>query len=323
MNENQFETELIQYLTSGMITEYEHPKGKGNLVGRESSADYVVKTKLWKYEPNIKTTEQLWDNFKAILERHNQNTLEHPLSVVEFNQVKKMISDIQTPYEAGQFLYGLNGVSQIEIDLDDGRHVFLTVFDQKQIGAGDTVYQVVNQIERPAVITGKQDRRFDTTLLINGLPIIQIEEKRDTRDVNEALNQMHQYADENQYRDIFSTLQILVAITPNNVKYMANTTPDRFNKDFAFNWQRKSDNTIVRNWREFSDSMLSIPMAHQMATNFMILDGTKNHQMLKVMRPYQVYATQNVIEGLKRADFELGLNKIGYIWHTTGSGKTI
>lgn len=323
MKENQFETELIQYITSGTITKPEHLEGIGDFIAKDAKADYVVKTKLWKYEPNIKTTAQLWDNFKAILEQHNQNTLDHPLSAVEFNQVKKIISDIRTPYEAGQFLYGLNGVSQIEIDLDDGRHVFLTVFDQKQVGAGDTVYQVVNQIKRPAVITGKQERCFDTTLLINGLPIIQIEEKRDTRDVNEALNQMHQYADENQYRDIFSTLQILVAITPNNVKYMANTTPEKFNKDFAFNWQRKSDNTIVRNWKEFADSMLSIPMAHQMATNYMILDGTKNKQMLKVMRPYQVYATQNVIESLKGVDFEFGMNKVGYIWHTTGSGKTI
>ena len=323
MNEIQFETELIQYLTNGTITKSEHLEGIGHPAVKEGPGDYIVKTKLWKYEKSIKTTEQLWDNFKKILEQHNQNTLEHPLSSVEFNQVKKIISNIQTPYEAGQFLYGLNGVSQIEINLDDGRHVFLTVFDQKQIGAGDTVYQVVNQIQRPAMITGKQERIFDTTLLINGLPIIQIEEKRDTRDVNEALNQMHQYADENQYRDIFSTLQILVAITPNNVKYMANTTPDKFNKDFAFNWQRKGNNGIVRNWKEFADSMLSIPMAHQMATNYMILDGTKNKQMLKVMRPYQVYATQKVIEGLKSADFELGNNKIGYIWHTTGSGKTI
>ena len=323
MNEEQFETELIQYITSGTITKPEHLEGISDFMVSETSADYCVKTKLWKYEPKIKTTEKLWDNFKEILERHNQNTLDHPLSTVEFNQVKKIISDIQTPYDAGQFLYGLNGVSQIEIDLDDGRHVFLTVFDQKQIGAGDTVYQVVNQIERPAIISGKQNRRFDTTLLINGLPIIQIEEKRDTHDVNEALNQMHQYSEENQYGDIFSTLQILVAITPNNVKYMANTTSDKFNKDFAFNWQRKSDNRIVRNWKEFADSMLSIPMAHQMATNYMILDGTKNNQMLKVMRPYQVYATQNVIENLKQIDFELGTNKVGYIWHTTGSGKTI
>lgn len=322
MNENQFETELIQYITTGTITSPESLDGIPEFsVG--GMGDRVLKTKLWKYEPKIKTTNQLWDNFKNILEQHNQNILERPLSIVEFNQVKKIISNLKTPYEAGQFLYGLNGVSQIEIDLDDGKHVFLTVFDQKQIGAGDTVYQVVNQIERPAVINGKMNRRFDTTLLINGLPIIQIEEKRDTHDVNEALNQMHQYSDEGQYGDIFSVLQILVAMTPNNVKYMANTTPEKFNKDFAFNWQRKSDNSIVRDWKEFADSMLSIPMAHQMATNYMILDGTPNKQTLKVMRPYQVYATQNVIEGLKHADFDMNINRIGYIWHTTGSGKTI
>lgn len=320
MKELQFESELIQYLCSGTVSQPK-PMGWGEV--RENPVDYVVKTKLWKYEPDIKTTDQLWDNFKRILERHNQSTLEHPLSATEFSQVKKTISDLATPYQAGQFLYGLNGVSQIEVDLDDGRHVFLTVFDQKQIGAGDTIYQVVNQIDRPAKIPGKQSRRFDTTLLINGLPIIQIEEKSDTHDVDEALRQMHQYIDEDQYRDIFSTLQILVAITPNNVKYMANTTSEAFSTDFAFHWQRRSDNAVVRSWKEFADSMLSIPMAHQMATNYMILDGTKNKQCLKVMRPYQVYATQKAIEGIRRADFELGTNKIGYIWHTTGSGKTI
>lgn len=317
MGELEFEKELIEYLATGRITSRQE-----NEVG-EHFPEYITKKKRWTYEPEIRTDEQLWENFKKILEQHNQATLKHPLSIVEFNQVKKIISDLKTPYEAGQFLYGLNGVSQIEIDLDDGRHVFLTVFDQKQIGAGDTIYQVVNQIERPARISGKQDRQFDTTLLINGLPIIQIEEKRAQNDVNEALNQMHQYIEENQYSGIFSTLQILVAMTPNNVRYMANTTADKFNKDFAFSWQRQEDNKPVRNWKEFADAMLSIPMAHQMATNFMILDGTPNKQMLKVMRPYQVYATQRVLEGLKKVDFEMGTNKVGYIWHTTGSGKTI
>ncbi|WP_256594076.1 type I restriction endonuclease, partial [Avibacterium gallinarum] len=126
-------------------------------------------------------------------------------------------------FDAGKFLYGTNGVSQIEIDLDDGRHVFLTVFDQKQVGAGDTVYQIVNQIERPAVIPGKQNRRFDVTLLINGLPIIQLELKADAHSVDEALNQMEQYIKEQQYQGIFSTVQILVGMTPHNARYMANT----------------------------------------------------------------------------------------------------
>lgn len=315
-SELDFEKELISYLCSGTLTA---PNEQDALL----QSGGIVKTRLWRYEPDIKTTEDLWANFKEILEKLNQNTLKNPLSVNEFNQVKKIIGGLSTPFLAGQFLYGVNGVSQIEIDLDDGRHAFLTVFDQSQIGAGDTVYQIVNQIRRPAVIIGKQDRIFDTTLLINGLPIIQIESKKSTRDVNDALNQMHQYIGEHQYKDIFSTVQILVAITPNNVKYMANTTFEAFNKDFAFNWQRNESNHIVRDWREFADRMLSIPMAHQMATNFMILDGTKNRQMLKVMRPYQVYATQKAMMALKGADFEFGINKLGYIWHTTGSGKTI
>lgn len=320
-SENKFEEALIGYLCSRSMS---RDQVLGTLQGHAHKAsNYLSTAKFWSYEPRIKTTEQLWTNFKAILERHNQNTLDHPLSAVEFSQVKNTISNLSTPYQAGQFLYGLNGVSQIEVDLDDGRHAFLTVFDQKQIGAGDTIYQVVNQIERPAVIAGMKDRRFDTTLLINGLPIIQIEEKRDTHDVNEALNQMKQYIVENQYHDIFSTLQILVAMTPNDTKYMANTTAEQFNKDFAFRWQRESDNEPVRQWRDFADAMLSIPMAHQMATNFMILDGTPNKQMIKVMRPYQVYATQRVLNKLKYTDFETATNRTGYIWHTTGSGKTI
>lgn len=320
MNEDQFEKELIQYLSTGNITKEEHLKG----LNQYENIDFIIKKKIWKYEPQIKTTEDLWNNFKEILEQHNQDKLRgKPLTDSEFNQVKKVITELKTPYDAGIFIYGVNGTSQIEVDLDDGSHIYLTVFNQDQIGAGDTTYQIVNQIRRPAKIIGKQERRFDTTLLINGLPIIQIEEKKDSSAVDEALNQMQQYISENQYSDIFSTLQILIAMTPGDVKYMANTTSDKFNKDFAFRWQRKSDNSKIYNWKEFADSMLSIPMAHQMATNYMILDGTKNKQTLKVMRPYQVYATQNVIEKLKTIDFDFGINKVGYIWHTTGSGKTI
>ena len=74
---------------------------------------------------------------------------------------------------------------------------------------------------------------------------------------------MHQYIQEKQYSDIFSTVQILVAMTPNRIKYMANTTADLFNKDFAFEWQNPNDNKVVRNWTTFADMFLSIPMAHQ------------------------------------------------------------
>ncbi|MDU4878321.1 MAG: DEAD/DEAH box helicase family protein, partial [Veillonella dispar] len=322
MTELEFENKLIEQLSTGIVTNTDNTNQIGDTTDAYGNMK-VYKSKLWKYEPTIKTTEALWENFRKILYQLNQNQLTQPLSDTEFKQVQKVINELYTPYQAGQFLYGINGVSQVEIDLDDGRHVFLTVFDQKQIGAGNTVYQVVSQVKREPQIAGRPERRFDTTLLINGLPIIQIEEKSVKHSVDEALNQMHQYIQEKQYSDIFSTVQILVAMTPNRIKYMANTTADLFNKDFAFEWQNPNDNKVVRNWTTFADMFLSIPMAHQMSTLFTILDGTKNKQMLKVMRPYQVYATKAVLNELKRADFDLPINKLGYVWHTTGSGKTI
>ncbi len=295
---HDFEPDIIKYLT--------------NLGG----------SKQWEYMPDIKTTAQLWDNFRNIIYQLNQDKLTKPLSDNEFMQIKHIINSIETPYQAGKFLYGVNGCSQVEVDLDDGRHVYLTVFDQEQIGAGNTVYQIVNQIVRPARVTGYKERRFDITLLINGLPIIQIEEKTYHHGAREALEQMHQYIHERQYTDIFSTLQILVALTPTEAHYMANTTDDNFNTAFAFEWQDEN-NKRVFDWQEFANYFLSIPMAHQMATNYMILDGTLNQEAIKVMRPYQVYATKKVINSIRNHDFDYGDNNIGYVWHTTGSGKTI
>ena len=305
-------------------------KSKLELEFEQDVIDYLTKiggVKQWEYKKNIKKTAELWDNFKEILEQNNKdslkNKLDGKLSVTEFNQVKKVISEIKTPFEAGQFLYGTNGVSQIEVDLDDGNHVYLTVFDQSQVGGGNTVYQIVNQIKRPKVVDGKPNRRFDVTLLINGLPIIQIELKKALHSTTEALNQMEQYIAEKQYSDIFSTLQILIAMTPYDIKYMANTTLDKFNRAFAFNWQNEDDASPVREWKTFSDKVLSIPMAHEMATRYMVLDGTKNKESIKVMRPYQVYATKRVLDKVRRHDFNYNDGRLGYVWHTTGSGKTI
>lgn len=301
-------------------------KSQSELAFENEVIDYLTKiggVKQWEYKKDIKTTEQLWDNFKIILEQNNCARLDEPLSITEFNQVKKIITSIESPYQAGQFLYGVNGVSEIEVDLDNGKHVFLTVFDQSQVGGGNTVYQVVNQIKRPKVIDGKPNRRFDVTLLINGLPIIQIEIKKALHSTTESLNQMEQYIAEKQYSGIFSTLQILIAMTPYDIRYMANTPLKSFNRAFAFNWQNEDDARPIRSWKTFADKVLSIPMAHDMATRYMILDGTKNKESIKVMRPYQVYATKRVLDKIRKFDFKYDDGKLGYIWHTTGSGKTI
>ncbi len=301
-------------------------KNKSELIFEKEVIEYLCNigsVKQWKYRNEIKTTEDLWNNFKRIIETNNQDKLSAPLNNNEFAQVKRIINNLNTPYKAGQFLYGVNGVSEIYVELDNGKKVYLTIFDQDQVGAGNTVYEIVNQIERPRIIEGKQNRRFDITLLINGLPIIQIELKKAMRSANESLNQMEQYIAEKQYSDIYSTLQILVAMTPHEIRYMANTTFDMFNKAFAFQWQDELTSLPVVSWKEFSDKVLSIPMAHELATRYMILDGTRNKESIKVMRPYQVYATKRVLEKVKNHDFKSFDGKLGYIWHTTGSGKTI
>ncbi|MFR0580834.1 type I restriction endonuclease subunit R [Limosilactobacillus mucosae] len=297
-----FEDELIEYL------------------------QHVGASRQWKYEEGIKTTNQLWANFRKILEQNNQDKLDgKPLSDTEFSQVKKQIESLDNPYKAGIFLYGVGGKSQVSVERDeDGKSVILTVFDQDQIGGGNTVYQMVNQIQRDPVISGKKPRRFDVTLLINGLPIIQIEEKRDSISTDKAFNQMKQYLSERQYSGIYSTLQIIIGMTRNEIRYMAlPNDADHFNTDFAFEWQDEKTNRPIHDWQVFASKVLSIPMAHQLATNYMILDGTPYHQMIKVMRPYQVYATRRVMDKIKAHDFEVNDQRLGYIWHTTGSGKTI
>ena len=289
-------------------------KNKSELAFEQEVVDYLTHiggVKQWEYRPEIKTTEQLWENFKAIIERNNQARLERPLSVTEFNQVKKVITAISSPYQAGQFLYGVNGVSEVEVDLDDGRHVFLTIFDQAKVGGGTTSYQVVNQIERKKVVDGKPNRRFDVTLLINGLPIIQIELKKALHSTRESLNQMEQYIAEKQYSDIFSTVQILIAMTPYEIKYMANTKLENFNRAFAFNWQNEGNAQPVRSWKTFADKVLSIPMAHDLSTRYMVLDGTKNKEGIKVMRPYQVYATKRVLDKVQKFKFNFDDGKLG------------
>lgn len=301
-------------------------KNKSELLFEQEVIDYLTKiggVKQWEYKREIKTTDQLWENFKSILEQNNRGKVNGALSATEFGQVKKVINSIDTPYHAGQFLYGVNGVSEIEIDLDNGEHVFLTVFDQAQVGGGNTVYQLVNQIDRPKIIDGKINRRFDVTMLINGLPVIQIELKKALHSVMESLNQMEQYIAEKQYSGIFSTLQILVAMTPYDIRYMANTTRENFNKAFSFSWQDEKSAHPIRSWKTFADKVLSIPMAHELATRYMILDGKKGKESIKVMRPYQVYATQKVLAKVRSFNSAFGNGKHGYIWHTTGSGKTI
>lgn len=314
LKELEFEKELIAFLCN----EVSSPSPQ--VIGLDS----MLHNKKWTYLGHIRSEEALWNNFKKHVERLNTKVLEgKELTPFEFTQVKEPIEKLNNPYEAGKFLYGLNGVCQVGVNREDGSMLILTLFNQRDEAALQNSFEIVNQVERGSGAYGDNERRFDVTLLINGLPLIQLELKKADVDVKTALNQMEQYVNERRYSGIFSTVQMLVAMTPYNVKYMANASPGFFNKDFAFHWQTRESSDKVRDWKKFATLVLNPTMALQMATQFIILDGTPNKQCLKIMRPYQVYATQEVIARLKQHDFNGPDKRVGYVWHTTGSGKTI
>lgn len=296
--------------------------------GELSFEDQLIKFLCTSFSANswklitANTTEKLWSNFRDVLNILNKEKLNRKLTDEEFNQAKDFIKSLDNPYEAGRFMNGSGGKSLIPIKTNDGQDKFLTVFDKNNIKGN--IYQVAKQVRRSKTNQDNKDRRFDVTLLINGLPLIQIEEKDGGIDSKSAVRQMKKYVGEGQYGDIFSTLQILVAMTPYDVWYMANAKFDDFNEDFAFRWKNSSDDLL--DYKQFCQSVLSPEMAYKMVTDFIILDNKDNNQSIKVMRYYQVKATQKIMDSLRKHDFNDTSNdnkKVGYIWHTTGSGKTI
>ena len=165
------------------------------------------------------TPDQLWANFRDKLNNNNYAKLQgYPLTDTEFNQVKRAI-EVRTPYEAAKLLAAENGIGKVEVERDDAKlgTVTLELFWKVDVAGGKSSYEVVRQAVRPR-LAGTQnvdpDRRFDVTLLINGLPLIQLELKEATVERNQACNPLGIYAQEGKYTGIYSLLQMFVIMTP-------------------------------------------------------------------------------------------------------------
>ncbi|GAT90312.1 type I restriction endonuclease subunit R [Apilactobacillus kunkeei] len=262
------------------------------------------------------TPDKLWENFREKLNRNNIAALKHKeITDEEFNRVKARISNVKSPYDAAKILDAENGIGKIEIPRDDASlgTVTLNIFWKADVGGGHSSYEIVRQAIRPRSNDDDSDRRFDVTLLINGLPLIQIELKKSTVEINQAFNQIKKYAGENKYTDIYSLLQMFVIMSPDSSAYFANSRPDEFNKSFVFKW-RDEDNNPVENGMDFAKSALNIPMAHKLVSEYKAID--EERKKLLLLRPYQIYAIEAVLKRIKE-------HENGYVWHTTGSGKTL
>lgn len=193
----------------------------------------------WTYHKDLKTEEDLWENFKYILEQNNKDRLNgEPLSDTEFEQVKNQLQ-FSSFYKAGEWLVGENGKVQVHVQRDTER-LHLVVMNHEHIAGGSSVYEVINQYEalksdEDAGIS-ERDRRCDVTLLINGLPMIHIELKNKQHSYMEAFRQIKKYIGEGKFTGIFSAVQMFVVSNGVDTRYFAAASDTELNEKFMSGW---------------------------------------------------------------------------------------
>jgi len=282
-----------------------------------------------------KTEADLLQNWADILLNNNsQNSRlnDIPLTHSEMQQIVDQIRALKTPLKLNGFING----KTVSIKRDNpadvehlGKEVSLKIYDRQEIAAGQSRYQIVQQpkFERGSPL--RNDRRGDIMLLINGMPVIHVELKRSKIPVSQAVNQIKKYTEEGMFSGLFSLVQVFVAMEPQETKYFANPGKDgKFNPDYQFNWANYN-NEPINYWKDIIQSLLSIPMAHQLIGFYTVADDSDG--VLKVMRSYQYHAANAISDKVAKTNWKQLSNSQshseerlgGHIWHTTGSGKTM
>lgn len=300
-NETDFEAAVINELR-------QRGWGELDVIKRPSEADLLANWKQILFENN----------------RGKDRLNEVPLTDSEMQQVMEQIVALRTPLKLNGFINGKTVAITRDNPADTlhfGKEVSLKVYDRHEIAAGQSRYQIAQQPRYARASELQHDRRGDLLLLINGMPVIHIELKKSGVPVSQAYNQIQKYAREGVFTGLFSLVQMFVAMEPGEALYFANPGPDgKFNKDYAFHWA-DFNNESINDWKSFSSSLLSIPMAHQLIGFYTVADEADG--VLKVMRSYQYYAAHAISDKVAKTDWKNPNRLGGYIWHTTGSGKTM
>ena len=250
---------------------------------------------------SIGDEDALKANFRKMLFEHNKEKLNNtPFTDKEFNRILIHLE--------GKSIYNSSKLfrDKFVLEREDGTEVYLEFFNSKNWTKNK--FQVTNQV----TMINKYTNRYDVTILINGLPLVQVELKRRGLDLKEAFNQIERYR-RHYYKGLYRYIQCFVITNGVDTKYFSNSDkPLNFN--FTFFWSDEK-NTRISNLSKFTESFFERHMLNNIIGKYMVIsDADKN---LMVMRPYQVYAVEALT---KRA---LETNNNGYIWHTTGSGKTL
>jgi type I restriction enzyme R subunit len=294
----------------------------------EQALILALSKKGWEKEVIKNPTEaDLLRNWANILYENNRSIdrlNDTPLTDGEMQQIIEQITELRTPLKLNGFINGKT-VSITRDNPDDklhfGKEISLKIYDRREIAAGQSRYQIAQQPAFKSKSKILNDRRGDLMLLINGMPVIHVELKRSGVSVSQAYHQIEKYSNEGIFTGLFSLVQIFVAMEPDETVYFANPGHDgKFNKDFYFHWA-DFNNEPINSWKDIASSLLSIPMAHQLIGFYTVADNTDG--VLKVMRSYQYYAANAISDKVSKTDWK-GKNLLGgFVWHTTGSGKTM
>lgn len=283
-----------------------------------------------QWEPEIleyKTEKELIRNWADILFENNKGIDRlngFKLTDTEMDQILEQVEKLNTPLRLNGFINGGSVSIKRDNPLDKehlGKEISLKIYNRNEIAAGQSRYQIARQPIFTAKDDISRDKRGDLQLLINGMPVIHIELKKSGIPVSKAYNQIEQYSHEHVFTGLFSLVQVFVAMTPDEAVYFANPGTDgKFNSEFYFHWA-DFNNERVDYWRSVAEKLLSIPMAHRLIGFYTIADDNDN--ALKVLRSYQYFAVNRIVDKVATHDFDGNEQKGGYIWHTTGSGKTM
>ncbi|MDK9853283.1 type I restriction endonuclease subunit R [Staphylococcus equorum] len=250
---------------------------------------------------SLRNETQLKENFRRILNERNADKLEGtPISDSEFKRIMIDISD-KSVFESAQILR-----DKYVLERDDETKVYLSLMNIKKWC--QNTFQVTNQVS----VNDTHKSRYDVTVLINGLPLIQIELKRSGVAITEAFNQIERYRRQN-YTGLFRFIQMFVVSNKMETRYYANSD-QKIMKSHMFYWSDEK-NERINVLKDFIESFLEPCHIAKMISRYMIINETD--KILMALRPYQVYAVEAL---LNRA---IETNNNGYIWHTTGSGKTL
>ena len=268
----------------------------------------------YEYLPSLNTPEALLANVRVNLQKLNnvsftngewlrfvENWLDKPSdSIVE--KTRKIHDD---------YIH--------DFTFDDGRIQNIYLLDKKNVARNKV--QVIKQFEQK----GKHLNRYDVTILVNGLPLVQVELKKRGVAIREAFNQVHRYSKEsfNSDHSLFKYLQMFVISNGTDSRYFANTTQRNKNSfDFTMNWA-KSDNSLIKDLKDFTATFFQKDTLLKVLLRYSVFDSSDT---LLVMRPYQIAATERILWKINSAWQAKQWNSLeggGFIWHTTGSGKTL